>query len=133
MSSIVRIKDKKSGSIRVYESISHYDPVTQKSRPTKKYLGIEDPETGELIPSCGRRGRRKNSVSEETALEKTTRPEKDYRPLYEKLKLQCHSQEETIRELRQENTILYAKLEKLHKLTSDALALKQTYKSSQQD
>ncbi len=133
MSSIVRIKDKKSGSIRVYESISHYDPVTQKSRPTKKYLGIEDPETGELIPSSGRKGRRKKGVSGETAPETATKPGKDYRPLYEKLKLQCRSQEESIRELRQENAALYAKLEKMHKLASDALALKQPYGSGRQD
>jgi len=35
----------------------HYDPVTKQSRPKRKYLGTIDPETGELIPSSGRRGR----------------------------------------------------------------------------
>ena len=57
----VIIIHKKSGSIIVYESTSHYDPVTKQSRPIRKYLGIEDPITGELIPSSGKRGRKKSS------------------------------------------------------------------------
>ena len=34
--SIVRHKDRKSGSIIAYESASHYDPVPGKSRPKKR-------------------------------------------------------------------------------------------------
>lgn len=58
MPTIVKHYDKKSGKIRVYESTPHYDPVTKQSRPIRKYLGTLDPETNELIPSSGRRGRR---------------------------------------------------------------------------
>ncbi len=54
MPTIVKHVDKKSGTTRVYESTSHYDPVTKQSRPKRKYLGTLDPETGELIPSSGR-------------------------------------------------------------------------------
>ena len=61
MPTIVQHYDKKTGKIRVYESTPHYDPVTKQSRPKRKYLGILDPETGELIPSSGRRGRRPSS------------------------------------------------------------------------
>ena len=57
MPTIVKHVDKKSGTTRVYESTSHYDPVTKQSRPMRKYLGTLDPETGELIPSSGRKGR----------------------------------------------------------------------------
>lgn len=49
--SIVRYTNKRTGVVTLYESTSHYDPVTKQSRPIRKYLGIEDPETGELIPS----------------------------------------------------------------------------------
>ena len=49
--SIVRYVDKKTGRVRLYESTSYYDPEKKQSRPKRKYLGIEDPETGELIPS----------------------------------------------------------------------------------
>ena len=55
---LVRHKDKKSGRIYVYDSTPHYDPKTKQQRPKRKYLGVEDPNTGELIPSAGKRGRR---------------------------------------------------------------------------
>ena len=50
-----------TGGVTLYESTSHYDPETKQSRPVRKYLGREDPVTGELIPSSGKRGRNKNS------------------------------------------------------------------------
>ena len=57
MPTIVQHYDKKTGKTRVYESTPHYDPITKQSRPKRKYLGTLDPETGNLIPSSGRRGR----------------------------------------------------------------------------
>ena len=72
MPTIVKHVDKKSGTTRVYESTSHYDPVTKQSRPKRKYLGTLDPETGELIPSSGRKGRtpsRKNVPTSDEASE----------------------------------------------------------------
>lgn len=66
MSTIVHHYDKKSGKTRVYESTPHYDPVSKQSRPKRKYLGSLDPETGELIPSSGRRGRRPSSKNSTT-------------------------------------------------------------------
>lgn len=62
--SIVRYVNKKTGAVSIYESTSHYDPVTKQSRPIRKYLGREDPETGELIPSSGKRGRKPKSQGE---------------------------------------------------------------------
>lgn len=56
--SIVRHVDKKTGRTVLYESTSHYDPVTKLSRPIRKYLGVEDPVTRELIPSTGKPGRK---------------------------------------------------------------------------
>ena len=61
MPTIVHHFDKKTGKTRVYESTPHYDPVTKQSRPKRKYLGTIDPDTGELIPSSGRRGRTASS------------------------------------------------------------------------
>ena len=58
---IVHYRDKRTGRTQVYESTPHYDPKTKQSRPRRKYLGTLDPETGELIPSSGRRGRRPGS------------------------------------------------------------------------
>lgn len=56
--SIVKYTNKKTGVVSWYESTSHYDPETKQSRPVRKYLGREDPVTGELIPSSGKRDRR---------------------------------------------------------------------------
>lgn len=56
--SIVKYTNKKTGVVSWYESTSHYDPEAKQSRPVRKYLGREDPVTGELIPSSGKRGRR---------------------------------------------------------------------------
>lgn len=60
--SIVKYTNKKTGVVTLYESTSHYDPETKQSRPVRKYLGREDPVTGELIPSSGKRGRKKDAV-----------------------------------------------------------------------
>ena len=59
---IVRYTNKETGIVSLYESTSHYDPVTKQSRPVRKYLGREDPVTGELIPSSKKRGRKKEHV-----------------------------------------------------------------------
>ena len=66
MPTIVKHYDKKTGKTRVYESTPHYDPVTKQSRPKRKYLGTLDLETGELIPSSGRRGRTASSKNTTT-------------------------------------------------------------------
>ena len=66
MPTIVQHYDKKTGKTRVYESTPHYDPVTKQSRPKRKYLGTLDSETGELIPSSGRRGRTASSKNATT-------------------------------------------------------------------
>lgn len=61
--SIVKYTNKKTGIVSWYESTSHYDPETKQSRPVRKYLGREDPVTGELIPSTGQRGRKKGDTT----------------------------------------------------------------------
>ena len=62
--SIVKYTNKKTGVVTLYESTSHYDPETKQSRPVRKYLGREDPVTGELIPSSGQRGRKKDTLQD---------------------------------------------------------------------
>ena len=101
--SIVRHKDKKSGSIIVYESTSHYDPETKQSRPIRKYLGIEDPVTGELIPSSGKRGRKKKVEGEEPTAVETAKGEGKYKAMYEKLLTESTQQKEYIKQLEHEN------------------------------
>ena len=87
--SIVRYVNKKTGQVALYESTSHYDPETKQSRPIRKYLGTEDPETGKLIPSSGRRGRKKES-DDSSSHSRKKKSEIDYRFLAETLKKGMH-------------------------------------------
>ena len=98
MSSIVKYKDPKMGITVVYESTSHYDPVTKKSRPTKKYIGTYNEETGEIIPSSGKRGRVKGSKNKKKEVE-TESTELNYQTMYEEAMKTVSSQKETIERL----------------------------------
>lgn len=46
-----------SGVVYAYESISEWDPEKKQSRSKRKCIGKVDPNTGEIIPTSGRRGR----------------------------------------------------------------------------
>lgn len=93
--SIVKVH-KKSG-IYAYESIPRWVPELHQSRPIKKYLGKVDPDTGEIIPSSGRKGRKKKEyvLVEEQEI---------YKDLY-------ISAKEEIEQLKLENNDLRGKLE----------------------
>ena len=99
--SIVRYTNKKTGVVTLYESTSYYDPVTKQSRPKRKYLGKEDPETGELIPSSGKRGRKKSE--QETTLSAKEKQEQRYKLKYDKLLKECADKDERIKQLEHEN------------------------------
>ena len=117
--SIVRYINKKTGAVSVYESTSYYDPETKQSRPKRKYLGTEDPETGELIPSTGKRGRRKNAVGEET--KKKASPEDKYKVKYDRLLKACNEKDERIKNLEHENKRLRFAIAKLRDTASEVL------------
>jgi len=110
--SVVRYTDKKTGRVTLYESTSHYDPVTKQSRPIRKYLGVEDPKTGELIPSTGKPGRRKMAEQDK----QTNEPKKegpDYRLLYEEQKKECEEMRRRIKALESKNMLLANHLERM--------------------
>ena len=112
--SIVRYTNKKTGVVSLYESTSYYDPVTKQSRPKRKYLGVEDPETGELIPTSGKRGRKKKDGSDPDP--KPQKSEMDYKSKYEKL-----LQDSKIKQLRHDNKMLYYCLQRLRDMASDMM------------
>lgn len=119
--SLVRYTNKKTGVVTVYESTSHYDPVTKQSRPIRKYLGVEDPKTGEIIPSSGKPGRKKAS-------DPTSRPavakkdSTDYKLLYEVQKKENAEKDTRIKELERQNKLLVANLEHLKDTITKALS-----------
>lgn len=109
--SIVRYKNKKTGWISVYESTSNYDPVNKTSRPTRKYLGYEDPVTGEFVPSSGKPGRKKKSEDEKTVSEKKGSYNEDYKQAVSEIS----RQRSEIEDLKNQIAVLNKQLEDVHK------------------
>lgn len=113
--SIVRYVDKKTGRVLLYESTSYYDPVKKQSRPKRKYLGVEDPVTGELIPSSKKPGRKKGSKNLPTQIKEITN-EPDYRLMYETLKKESDEKDAVIKKLENQNKILHSCLERVKEI-----------------
>lgn len=119
--SIVRYVNKETGAVALYESTSHYDPETKQSRPVRKYLGMEDPETGELIPSSGKRGRKKDVESQSTAKQKKNN-EPDYKLLYEQIKQEMQEKEKQLKNLQNQNRLLTSCLQRVSAIVFEAIS-----------
>ncbi len=117
--SIVRYVNKKTGTVALYESTSCYDPVTKQSRPKRKYLGTEDPVTGELMPSSGKRGRKKGAGGGQRP--KSGKPEENFKVEYDKLLQECGDKDARIKQLEHENKKLKFCIQKLRDTASDML------------
>ena len=66
MPSIVYQKDKRSGLTYAYESIAYWDKEKQQSRAKRTLIGRLDPETGEIVPTDGRRRKKKEESAVST-------------------------------------------------------------------
>lgn len=119
--SLVRYTNKKTGVVTVYESTSHYDPETKQSRPIRKYLGVEDPKTGEIIPSSGKPGRKKSTES--TGSSPSKKDGIDYKLLYEKEKKENANKDARIKALESRNKLLVANLEHMRETITKALSV----------
>ena len=117
--SLVRYTNKKTGVVTVYESTSHYDPVTKQSRPIRKYLGVEDPKTGQIIPSSGKPGRKK--ASDSTSRPAPKKDSTNYKLLYEVQKKENAEKDARIKELERRNKLLVANLTHLKDVISKTL------------
>ncbi len=62
--SIVKLKDKRSGTTYVYESESYWDKEKKQPRSRRKLIGKLDEETGEIVPT-GKSGRKKGTAGRE--------------------------------------------------------------------
>ena len=100
MSSIVYQINKKTGAKYAFESISYWDKDKRQPRSKRKYLGKDDPETGEIIPS---RGRTSHSGDTEAGTGS------DLARLHEEIR----DREQTIKDLRNELDELKDKYEEL--------------------
>lgn len=61
--SIVRNKDKRTGTTYVYESESYWDKEKKQPRNKRTLIGKINEETGELVPTGGR-GRKRKTAAE---------------------------------------------------------------------
>jgi len=59
MPSIVYQKDKRSGLTYAYESVAYWDKEKQQSRAKRTLIGRLEPDTGEIVPTDGRRRKKK--------------------------------------------------------------------------
>ena len=107
---LVRYTNKKTGWVSVYESTSHYDPVTKQSRPVRKYVGYEDPSTGQLVRSSGKPGRKKKTSEDEA---ETVRPAKRNESSRDTAEMK--RQREEIRELKKQVESLTKQLDDIHR------------------
>ena len=110
--SLVRYKNKNTGRISVYESTSNYDPVNKTSRPIRKYIGYEDPVTGEFIPSSGKPGRKKKSNESQTSSDKQSKntSENDYTRAISEI----NRQRLEIEDLKKQIRVLNKQIEDIH-------------------
>lgn len=92
---IIHQFDKRSGITYAYESISQWDKEKKMSRAKRTLIGRVVPETGEIVPTDGRRRKNKEKQTEQPQTE-------DYKDLYEKLQQKCTAQELLIAALKKE-------------------------------
>ena len=118
--SIVRYVDKKTGRTVLYESTSYYDPVKKQSRPKRKYLGVEDPVTGELITSTRKPGRKPKSETEEVKVETATE-ETNYEIIAKNLQEEKEAKDKQIKNLENKVAVLEAKLERIREIAKEIL------------
>lgn len=58
---IVKYTNPKSGVTYAYESTGRWNPETRRNEPIRTYLGRVDSETGNIIPTGGKRGRKRQT------------------------------------------------------------------------
>lgn len=100
-----------SGVVYAYESISEWDPVKKQSRSKRKCLGRVDPETGEIIPTSGKKGRPPKNTKKTPVPVNTGETSSD--PAFEKLMADYKKLETENRELLSENKRLKAAVSKI--------------------
>jgi len=110
--SIVKLKDKRTGTTYVYESESYWDKEKKQPRNKRTLIGKIDEATGELVPTDGRGRKRKSTVEKDACNDEA---------IISDFKKQLKEKETVIKQLIAENQQLKKKLsevlESLRKIT----------------
>ena len=112
--SLVKLKDKKSGTVYVYESESYCDKEKKAPRNRRKLIGKLD-ENGNIIPT----GRKKTATAKDGEAEKN----QNYEELYNSCVRDLKEKDRKITELIIENERLSSQLKKDQKIFQQIGAL----------
>ena len=104
-----------SGVVYAYESISEWDPEKKQSRSKRKCLGRVDPDTGEIIPTSGKKGRPSKKAEGAASASEDSNPIE----ALNKLKADFEEVKKQNLELVQENKKLRTVLSRIKKDVSD--------------
>lgn len=63
MASIIKQLNKQTGVTYVYESESYWDKEKKQPRSKRKLIGKIDEQTGEMVPTGGRKGPKKEKLT----------------------------------------------------------------------
>ena len=107
MSSIIKIRNKKTGIVYAYEQEAKWDASKGQSRPERKYLGRYIEETGEIVPSSGKRGRPKTN-KEERPLQNSAEAYLSLKKENESLSRQLEDAQNELSRIMEENSRLKA-------------------------
>jgi hypothetical protein len=116
---IVKYTNPKTGVVYAYESTGRWNPQTQRNEPVRTYLGRVDPETGEIIPTGGKRGRKRRTPAETG--EETPASSAQYENAVQSLEhaqRMLNDQQERIRQLETENAAMKAVLSSIANQTA---------------
>ena len=64
MASIIKKLDKQTGVTYVYESESYWDKEKKQPRSKRKLIGKIDEQTGEIVPTSGRKSRKRKELTQ---------------------------------------------------------------------
>ena len=117
-----------------YESESYWDPELKQPRARRKLVGKLDPETGAIVPTSGKGGRKKGSKNKPKekdpsveALKEEAAEAAKYKGLYEKeldnlaiVKAENESLREELRQLKQVEKELRRKIARAAKMLADS-------------
>ena len=118
--SIVKYKNPKTGAVYAYELTKRWNPETQRNEPVRTHLGRVNPDTGEIIPAVGKRGRkpRKSTESGEKATPSPRQYENEVQSL-EQMQKMLYEQQVRIGQLETEIAALKAVLQNIVDKTAE--------------
>ena len=116
---IVYVTNKKTGKKYAYESVSVWNPELKQPRAKRKYLGVVDEETGEIIPSSKNRGRKPNPDKNKAENEEKASGRRTYKKMVEDMQKIIASRDDEIKQLKAANRKLTSKINRIESILNN--------------